>query len=446
MDFSKIKKIFYIVAIISMLLSIKSKVFGATYEYTFADSNDSVSLFPVSDYYVYCIGKKNGTNSYNFHLIVCDTAFTISQSQAYIYLPSGCKAWWIGYTNATLLTITNKVEEFTASKLDTLSNGYTVNSYVSYTASGSTVFTNFDLKYYGSDEIFNSNSVTQNPFFANPEELEDAPENVFIELGDYSANDYLYFHLLEVTNIMPMSNNDSTYYYNDHAFALNKDSKYYTQLLDTTKYYYEIPRSALGLNPNTSYFYVLTSSSTQIDNSINPITEGDDIFDVIMQDTSGIISEDMATNDKLQNINQEFRDYQQQQEEFQNQNSITPETETDISNNLNFNSSTPQFSNLFNSYFSRLTSLIADLGNYQDSAVLTINLPVPHTNSSIPIRSDIFSSHVPADIYFIIQMFWLFIFGKYYLKFLLKIYHLASTGLLLDYYSLSGEIITQDML
>ena len=158
-------------------------------------------------------------------------------------------------------------------------------------------------------------------------------------------------------------------------------------------------------------------------------------------------------NDKIANINnnqQEFQqqqqEFQKQQQEFQNQNTILPETDTNISDSLQFNNSTPQFSNLFTDYFSQLTTLVGDLGNYDNSSVTTINLPVPYTNTNIPIRSDIVSSHLPADIYFIIQMVWYFIFGKYFVTFILKMYKLFTTGQILDYYSVDGEVITHDML
>lgn len=458
MDFSKIKKIFYIVAIISMILSIKSRVFGAFGFYTINNSTETLDLSSIEDYYYY-VGACYYTSerSYTYQVVVSDKPFIIYRNSnptntngGSFYSLEQCSIY-TAFGSGSLTQLRNIISNASPTVSTSANYGFTTynpsraNGNLTIPANSAVIACNFDIKDQNGD-IFFHNSDIVDPFFSNPEELQDAPENVFIELGDYSANEYLYFHLLEVTNIMPMSNNDSTYYYNDHTFALNKDSKYYTQLFDTTKYYYSIPRSALGLNPNTSYFYVLTNSSTQIANSINPITEGDGVYDVIMQDTTGIITEDMAANDKLQNINQEFNDYQQQQQEFQNQNSLTPETETDISNNLSFNNSTPQFSNLFNSYFSRLTSLVSDLGNYNDYSVITLDLPIPHSSTTIPLRSDMLSSNIPTDIYTIIQMFWLFIFGSYYIKFLIRIYRLASTGLLLDYYSLSGEIITHDML
>lgn len=442
MDFSKIKKIFYIVAIISMLLSIKSKVFGASYEYTFADTNDSISLFPLSDYYIYCYGKKDGS-SYRIQLIVCDEQFTITNDKEYISLPLNSHYWNVTGT-INLTTLNNQIQNFTAPS-NTVTASWRIHGSFINTWSNQNLFTNFDLKYENGD-TFNPNNVSIDPFFSNPEELEDAPENVFIELGDYSANDYLYFHLLEVTNIMPMSNSDSTYYYNDKTFALNKDSKYYTQLLDTTKYYYSIPRSALGLNPDTSYFYVLTNSKTQIDNSINPITEGDDIYDVIMQDTTGIITQDMATNDKLQNINQEFNEYKQQQEEFQNQNSLTPETETDIENSLGYSNSNAEITNMRQGFFTRLSQMLANLTNYNLREDTAVAIPFPNTQKNITLHSIDIYNNVGEPLKTIINLFWIFIFNFYLYKFINHLYIAITTGKILKDFNATNETITNHML
>ena len=139
----------------------------------------------------------------------------------------------------------------------------------------------------GSTIVFEKNYSPFNaPHFLNTTEIENATNpDVIISRGDYSYNDYLYFHLLQIN--YTITENDSTiYYYSDKTFALNKDSKYYYTYENDTdnKYsYYSIPRSALGLDPNTSYLYVLTNSQKQFNNS-SGILEKDDnsgIYDVV---------------------------------------------------------------------------------------------------------------------------------------------------------------------
>lgn len=171
------------------------------------------------------------------------------------------------------------------------------------------------------------------------------------------------------------------------------------------------------------------------------------IYDVVQSDTAGVITEQQALNDKIANMNNEINSYKEEQQEFQNQNSILPETETNIDTNLNFSNSAPQFSSLFNGFFSRLTSTISDLGNYKDTDVITINLPIPFTNDTIPIRSDfIFSNENTNFLKNISVLLWYFIFGRYFLYFLINTYWLITNGQFFNYYLTQKEAITGDML
>ena len=77
MDFSKIKKIFYIVAIISMLLSIKSKVFAASIDsihyndFTFDVSEN------LNSHYLVCLISQDGSGNYHLEYIITEKPVTI---------------------------------------------------------------------------------------------------------------------------------------------------------------------------------------------------------------------------------------------------------------------------------------------------------------------------------------------------------------------------------
>ena len=464
MDFSKFKKLFYIVAIISMLLSIKSKVFGASsVTYDVNNSTETLDLSPIQNYKYYFICTYNSTtNLYYYQIITSLNGFTYYPEGApfknfYFSNANGNKSYDTAGSSSSLTDIQNIINN--AIPRDTS------NSYISYRTDYSTgnnainlelaqYSCNFDIINQFTNEVAFKDTINvfTYPYFNNKTEIENGyPDGVIISRGDYSEDVPLYFHLLKITNTVP-DGNQSTYYYQPKVFKLTKDSNYYrTYDADTeNKYsYYYIKRSALTLDTDSSYLYVLSNSGDSITNSYSilqpDVTSG--IYDVVESDTAGVITEQQALNDKIANMNNNQQEFQQQQQEFQNQNSILPETETNIDTNLNFSNNAPQFSSLFNGFFSRLTSTISDLGNYKDTDIITINLPIPFTNDTIPIRSDfIFSNENTNFLKNISVLLWYFIFGRYFLYFLINTYWLITSGEFFNYYLTQKEAITGDML
>lgn len=308
--------------------------------------------------------------------------------------------------------------------------------------------------YNNQDTIYDENLPFRAPYFTNLTEIENGyPDGVFVSRGDYSENDALYFHLLKITNTIP-DGNQSTYYYDSKVFKLIKNSKYYqTYDADTeNKYsYYYIQRSALTLDTNSSYLYVLSDSGDSITNSYGILQPDNSlgIYDVVESDTAGVISEQQALNDKMTNIDnnqQEIINNSNNINSFLNENTVSSETEENVDTNLNFNNSSPQFADLQLNFISRLTSIVGDFGNYTLDTIDTINIPVPHSNNTISLRSDLMTDHIPNDIRLIITAFWFFIFGKYFLNYLLLIYKLITTGQLIDYYASNDEIIVTEVL
>lgn len=287
MDFSKIRKIFYIVAIISMLLSIKSKVFGAIFNYEFDNTNYTLLLPDFIDEHNlnYFVDFYYGSNGVGFDLIITEnTELNVTSNYQHYYYFNNQQ--FVYYTYSTSLS------NFNAQGMNTFLNNAT-NYFKSLTYSN-----NYENKqgyfgtggYYGlyrndyqevqsylstininqnNNTIFPSNSFDP-PFFTNLTEIKNGyPDGVFISRGDYSDDVPLYFHLLKITNTVP-DGNQSTYYYEPKVFKLTKDSKYYrTYDADTdNKYsYYYIKRSELTLDTDSSYLYVLSNSGNSITNS-----------------------------------------------------------------------------------------------------------------------------------------------------------------------------------
>lgn len=351
--------------------------------------------------------------------------------------------------------------------MQTYFNSLTINSFTDFSvnAQGNTnvdfnsaLIENGTIKYITNTNIYNGFAGIENndifyeknasiffaPSFDNVTEIENGyPDGVYISRGDYSKNDYLYFHLLQITYAVTINDgNDTAYYYSDKIFALNKDSKYF-RLWESDPQdiqnlsYYSIPRYALTLDTDSSYLYVLSNSGSQISNSTNILEEDIDngIYDVIQSDTSGIISAQDSINDKLQNLDDNLND-----------NTVSDDTNTDIENSLNFNNQNSGLNNLNNGFFSRLTTMLSNLLGYNLSEDTSITIPLPNSNKSLILHSKNIYDNVTGALRVIINAFWIYIFSFYMWKFINKIYIAVSTGNILDTFTSSGEAITNDML
>lgn len=287
MDFSKIKKIFYIVAIISMLLSIKSKVCAASFDYEYDNSNYSLLLPDFIDEHNlnYFVDFFYGSNNVGFELLVTSknelnvtgyysTRYFFGDQQfvSYIFQTSVTNFNKQGM-NTLLNNASNYFKGLTYSNdYENKQGYYGTNNYIGFQTADSV-----DIKSYlstininqNNNTIFPNNSFNA-PYFDNLTEIKNGyPDGVFISRGDYSENEALYFHLLKITNTVP-DGNQSTYYYESKIYKLIKDSKYYrTYDADTENKlsYYYIERSALTLDTDSSYLYVLSNSGDSIINS-----------------------------------------------------------------------------------------------------------------------------------------------------------------------------------
>ena len=451
----KILTILMIINLAIILLSKLSKVFAYSFDIPAYNTTFNMPEWLDDKKYIFLFNNDNK----NFILFWANEEFKMNYEYNYIRvygIPSGVRTSGAENRYTTLESFETWLNELTYEKYNDTSTTVNITVRNSFgTSLNVSHFCNFDVYNSSNQLVFENTVPTFNyPFFDNSTEIQNGnPDGVYISAGDYSNTDNLYFHLLQIDT--GLSNSDtSVYYYSDKTFTLNKDSEYYRTWYDPNieGYYYFIPRYELGLSQNTSYLYVLNNSNNQIQNSYGIYSKdvSNGIYDVVQSDTAGVITATEEESDRMKNIEQTLINNQNSMENIENtitDSNVSQQTQTDIDTNLNFNNNAPQFSSLFNGFFSRLTSTISDLGNYQDTDVITVNLPIPFTNDTIPIRSDlIFSNQNNNFLKNISTLLWYFIFGRYFLYFLINTYWLITNGQFFKFYLTQKEAITSDML
>lgn len=470
-SFKKIRKIFYIVAIISMLLSIKNKVLGFSFNY----ENEDYSLIMPDwveendiHYYLAITQSKTNLSSYGLNILFyTENQLDLTTSGTNYVFDSSSSSGWLVTSVSNFSSFTNAINYYNNTLLPSISYqsystyktrySYLNNYIVDGNANYNLLCAFCDTNVYVDNNLKLESNITppfNYPSFDNVTEIENGnPDGVFISAGDFTNTDNLYFHLLEINT--GLANSDqSIYYYSDKTITLNKDSDYYRTWEDPSiqGFYYYIPRYKLGLSQNTSYLYVLNNSNKQIQNSQGIYQEdvSNGIYDVLESDTAGVISATEEQSDRMKNLEESLQNTDNTLNNINNSltdTNVNDDTNANINSSLNFNNSAPQFSSLFNGYFSRLTSIISDLGNYQDTDVITISIPIPFTNDTIPISSNfIFSNQNNTFLKNLASTLWYFIFGRYFLYFLINIYWLITNGQFFDYYLTQKEAITGDML
>lgn len=466
---NKWRKILTILMIINLCFILFAKITKSFGAYSVENENENATInFPdwLDNYkFLFYSWEQNG--KYNYRIMYSTNEITINRPTATSNLLTFYSSNYVDYqpqSSYNLTTYSDLVSHVANLKeiYNNTNQAFTRSDYSFFSTDRTNLFTysnfnavdsNGNVIYFNDKPLFNVPFSA--PYFDNSTEIENGyPDGVFISRGDYSEVDPLYFHLLKITNTVP-DGNQSTYYYDSKVFKLTKDSKYYkTYDADTeNKYsYYYVSRSALTLDTNSSYLYVLSNSGDSISNSygiLQPDIPGG-VYDVVQSDTAGVITEQQALNDKIANINNNQQDIANNSNNinnYLNENTISNDTNENIDTNLNFNNNAPQFSSLFNGFFSRLTSTISDLGNYKDTDVITVNLPIPFTNDTIPIKSDfIFSNQNNNFLRNITTLLWYFIFGRYFLYFLINTYWLITNGQFFNNYLTQKEVITGDML
>lgn len=434
----KILTILMIINLCFVLFAKFTKVFGASISPNLI-SPDEINMPSWLDNYNWNIAFFNNGNNYiGYRVFITDKNNKIllkeNTNNYSIYL-QGVKSYNFLSGSKTKSNLISYLEGLTEQSLSSQSNsdGNTFISIEKSYITNNNFYTNSPLyNYSSSNDIIVDSNIFHYPHFDNVTEIENGyPDGVFISRGHYSENENLYFHLLKID--YTLSSNDGTiYYYSPKVFMLNKDSKYYKTYgadVDNDYSYYYVNRYYLNLDPNARYLYVLTNSSESFNNSVGLIEEDKEngIYHVISSNTTGVVTSQDSTNDKIQNIEDNMTD-----------TTPDPNIDNDISSSFDYDNSNTQLDNAQGGFFSRLMSLFSSMYDYDITEVTTINVPLPHTQKVITLRSDIISSHIVDPLKSLITAFWAFVFYMYGYKFLNYIFIEIKEGKILDGDSLNN--------
>lgn len=314
MDYSKLRKILIILCIISVILNISKKVFAVDLNtdntYTVKSYNQDITLpeaFKNNYWFCYISNNTPGFNGFMARIFYSNKRFNANLVSGSYIISSLNDAKIVTYQTSgpsrSLSNIQSYVNGLSFDLTNVSANNYTnLNLLPSSYNKGGVLASNFTITNDNGEIVINkTNENTINPYFATTNaEFENLSfDNVIIETGTYDTNNPLYFKILEVTNKIEDTENpaNNIYYFNDLTFTLDNKSKYYKQLLDTSIYYFSVPKSALKLKKDTSYYFMLTNDPSQYSNYQGELTTNENIFSLVLVDSADLIT----TQDEILN-------------------------------------------------------------------------------------------------------------------------------------------------
>lgn len=286
--------------------------------------------------------------------------------------------------------------------------------------------------------IYNKTEIQSNNF-----------DNIVIQINNYNYENNLYFKLLYNPTNTGVSGDQIAYYYSVDIFILNYTCKYFTT--SNNEQFYIIPKSELNLQPNKEYYFLITTDSTNIYNTLGVYNYENDenAYDGFSYNTGNTITEQQVTNNLLQNQKDEINKQTENSQNFYNNILSNDYNENQINDTLtNIDDSTKdiddsQYIGLFSAIFTKFSNIIS--GDY--SSIETISYPIMNTDGYIIITSDILSSKIQGTfIYTFLQIFWYFLFGVYIFKFSNNLIRKIKSGEILNGYENNNEVITSTML
>lgn len=470
---SRIFKYFIIVTIIFILLFVFENKASATFSVNGYIRNTTTPVTYLmsdlpSDYQYYTVFRNGGSTFWVYYsdkpMVLRQVPNTNNRNTNYGFLEVANFTYKI--INSSLdnnsydLSYGNFLGPYVANSATVIDN---VNYYIIQTqsvSSGNTyetsgympVASNYDVLDFEGNTIFNNSNAPSftYPYFTPSEtDIQNLNfENLFVELGDYDLDENsLYLHALQIVNSVP-ENNDVLYYYSDNVFILDKKSDYYHQLLDTTNFYFAIPKETINFGVDKSYLLVLTNKKSLEMNSVGLYEKDEEngFFDVVLIDTSGIVTNSEVINNNLNNLNNNINNINNNLNPNSsiNQN-VTTENQEEIDSNLNFNNHNQQLESINSNFLSRLLNLVTSISDY-DTSVAYFDIPMPHSDKYLRLRSDVISAHLSQGMKNLISAMWFYMFTFYMYSYINKIYIALSTGKIIETFTSKGEVITNDML
>lgn len=443
MDYSKWKKIVFIIFIIGLIINAFSKVFASDNSFELLSpvttkpllsvllSIDTVTLDNNSvpsnffnyencaffnrvingTYYLNCVAWNGDLKIY-----YANNGYQIRSSSLYYY--------GLGYGNSRGLWASNIASISSNNNWNTISSG-----------SETSGFSYWDVQYciFSSANIYDSNNNviyesdvdnTIYPNFDTPySEINSLSfDKLRVSLGDFSVDTPLYLHVLQIWNKVENTGDDTIYYYTDNEFRLDSDSPYLIQYLDSDIWYYAIPRYKMGFSTDSVYLLVLSDNGDTISNSVGEIVKDDSsgIFEAVSVNTENIYTYQEMIDDNMQNINDELS------------NTDTDLSDEDIEDVFEYDNHNSQLTNNHEGFFTRLLSLFSNLTDYNLGDDTTIEIPLPNSSKKITLHSNIIYQNIGEPLKSIIGAFWVYIFYMYAWKFFNYIFIEIETGKILD--------------
>lgn len=441
--FFKFMLIFIIVTIILFIFNEKG-VFAVDENYLYNINNRTGETLDVSNlqqyyYWLVCTYSPR-LQYYCYQYICCDEEFSYNTSNNRFYIPNGSHYTFAsGVTYQSYTSIQNSINSLNLSQ--TGNNNYYIELSTAYATGYNSISldsviysNNFDIKNQNNEIQYPSTILPSfvSPQFYNKDNFIDfSDDSLVIYPNDFGITDTLYLHMLTVDSTITDDNN-TIYYYGQRIFALNNNSDY-LGVIDGV-YYYNIPRSIFSLLANQKYIFFLSDNDERIDNSIFLYDYSNDFDGFVLEPTSEQLSIANSINDNLNNIDGFLKD-----------DNISGDTNNNIEDTLQFDTSNDA-TNFVTGFFSNISDLFVSLSDYDLNELTVIDLPIPFTNSVLTLRSDLLSSHLDINLIQIITLFWYFIFGMYYIKFMISISKSITTGDAIVGTVKVPEVITDDVL
>lgn len=325
---------------------------------------------------------------------------------------------------------------------------------------------------YSSLDIYNTNNelVFSSPYNEPPRRvpeiatsLEDLQTLNFdvlsIDGWDYSNEDfYLLIYDRNYSETVSFNN-----LYPKKEILLNEDSPFYVSEISadpTVNKIFWIPKGELGLEWKIDGTYgfrfaIRESIESEFAEWAYSYLDDELQFTVNSNVSSTVIAsfnnatEKTNDNNEFNEINNNLKEQKQQSQEFYNNVLSDTYDEAQIDNTLgnisesstNFDDS--EFTGLFTAIFGRFSNIIN--GNYNE--IEYISYPIPNTQESIVISSDILQTKIQGTfIYTLLQIFWMYLFGLYTFKFSYNLIKKIKDGSILNGYENSNEVITSNMM
>lgn len=329
------------------------------------------------------------------------------------------------------------------SSIDTSVN--TSSDWTSRTSTNTILFmiNNFDLSFNGN--IYPSNAENfVNPIFYNKTDFLNFQNNsLIIYPNDYGTSDKLYLHILTENATINDGTND-IYYYSNRILALNNQSQYFDVSGTGSDMfpYYNIPFSFFRFEPNKNYIVFINDNDETVNNSVGAYDFSNDYDGFSFSPTdeqlsaSGVI---INNQDNLINQNEEF--FNNFTSDDYNENEVDS-TLTDMSG-----ASSSIDNSAYVGFFSTLFDKFEDVIDYDIEEVEQFVIPIPFTEKTIVIPSDLVYSRInETTIYELIYIFWYFIFGLYIFKFANNLIIAIKSGEIMKGWNSNNEVITSEIL